>query len=204
MEAFWPGADPTSSRNCLNAAVHALRQHFRDAGIDEDVVVHDGGAYRFNPQLTMLVDAVSFTQGVDRLLNGRWEFDPDAVNEFASIVALYRGEYLGSEPLHEWAMARRRHLRRLYISAQDVIARTRLDHGEFEACIDACRRITEIEEAHEVAHRRMIVALTRSGRISEAMAQYDVCARSLADDLGVQPSEQTQQLIRDIRSGQFP
>ena len=203
-EALWPEADPESVRNRFNVAIHDLRKQLRTAGLVEDIVAHDGPAYRLNPEIEVRIDETEFVSGVDVLLDGRRDLEPNAVDRLSAVVGLYHGDYLGTEPYEEWAMERRRYLRRLYISAQDVIARARLDQGELDACIDACERITKIDGAHEVAHRRMITALARAGRISEALRQFDICAINLADDLGVQPSEQTLQLIHDIRSGAGP
>ena len=204
MEALWPEADPASARNRLNVALHDLRKQLRAAGVADDIVVHEGPVYRLNPGIELRIDETEFIAGVDVLLDGSRDLDADAVDRLSAVVGLYQGDYLGTEPYEEWTMERRRYLRRLYISAQDVIARARLEEGRLEACIDACRRITEIEEAHEVAHRRMITALARAGRVSEALLQFDICADNLADGLGVEPSEQTLQLIRDIRSGAGP
>jgi DNA-binding SARP family transcriptional activator len=203
MEAIWPGAAPASSRNRFNVAVHDLRKQFRAEGLGDEIVQHEGEVYRLNPKVDLRIDAAEFVRGVDALLNGRRDLERQSLDELTAVVRLYRGEYLGTEPHEEWAIARRRYLRRLYISAQDVIARARLTEGDFEACIDACRMITEIDEAHEVAHRRMMMALARAGRTSQALHQFEVCKAGLAAQIGVEPSEQTLQLARDIRGGTY-
>ncbi len=45
--------------------------------------------------------------------------------------------------------------------------------------------------------------LALSGRRSEALAQYQTCRRLLAEELGIEPSQETMQLYEQIRDGKL-
>jgi len=53
----------------------------------------------------------------------------------------------------------------------------------------------------EEAHRERMRLLARLGRRSEALAQFDVCKRVLAEELGVEPAAETVRLYQRIREG---
>jgi DNA-binding SARP family transcriptional activator len=56
-----------------------------------------------------------------------------------------------------------------------------LSRGGFRAAI-------RVDEFHEDAHRRLMLALARSGDRTEALRQYDRLARRLQTDLDTEPT----------------
>jgi DNA-binding SARP family transcriptional activator len=66
--------------------------------------------------------------------------------------------------------------------------------------LHCARRQMELEPWREEAHQQLMRLLVRSGQRSAALQQYENCRRSLADELGIEPSPETQRLYRRIRS----
>jgi len=56
-----------------------------------------------------------------------------------------------------------------------------------------------MEPWREEAHRQLMRILAHSGQRSAALAQYKVCRRILAEELGVEPDAETQALYARIR-----
>jgi DNA-binding SARP family transcriptional activator len=50
----------------------------------------------------------------------------------------------------------------------------------------------------EVAHRQLMRAYVAQGRRSEALLQYQLCARILSEELDAQPLPETISLFREI------
>ena len=48
-----------------------------------------------------------------------------------------------------------------------------------------------------------MLLLARSGRRSEALAQYELCRQALEEALGIAPDAETERLADDIRSGRL-
>ncbi|HSN76197.1 MAG TPA: BTAD domain-containing putative transcriptional regulator [Anaerolineae bacterium] len=59
----------------------------------------------------------------------------------------------------------------------------------------------ELDPWLEEAHLQAMRLLAGAGRRSEALAQYSLCRRLLAEELGVQPAAATTQLYERIRDG---
>ena len=54
---------------------------------------------------------------------------------------------------------------------------------------------------HEPAHRQLMTLYALSDQKAAALAQYGVCQRTLAEELGVEPEAETQTLYQRIRAG---
>jgi hypothetical protein len=61
-------------------------------------------------------------------------------------------------------------------------------------------RQVEMEPYREEAHRQLMHILARTGQRSAALAQYETCRRVLVEELGVEPTQETQALYKRIRS----
>lgn len=138
---------------------------------------------------------VSATSGV---------FAPDKV---AAAVALYRdnfmsGLYLSGCPEFEvWLVREQEQWRQQITTMLDRLIVHYTLAGDDEQAQCFARRWLELEPWHETAHRHLIFLLGRNGQRSAALAQFNQCCRTLADELGVEPSPETVALVEKIKTG---
>lgn len=99
-----------------------------------------------------------------------------------------------------WIDGERRRLAAVHIRALEAYAGSTLGVGgtELAAAVRAGRRLIELEPYRESGHRLLMDALDRQGNTAEALLVYDGLRRRLRDDLGVTPSEPTQDLHRRL------
>ena len=76
--------------------------------------------------------------------------------------------------------------------------------GEYEVALPHAWRQVEMDPWQESAHRQVMALLALSGQRAAALAQYETCRRLLKAELGTEPSPQTQQLVEQLRSGEWP
>jgi DNA-binding SARP family transcriptional activator len=69
---------------------------------------------------------------------------------------------------------------------------------ELAAAVRTGRRLVEREPYRESGYRLLIEALDREGNCAEALLVYESLRTKLRDDLGVSPSEATQDLFRRL------
>jgi DNA-binding SARP family transcriptional activator len=199
MEAFWPGSAPEASRNSLNVAIHALRRTLR-AMTDVPVIVYAGGAYRINRELRLWLDVDEFDRCVE---SGRRREDAGEVDqatrdyEFAG--GLYRGDFLADDLYEDWAALTRERLRLAHLDALGRLSNLYFNAGHYTACASLCQRIIERDPCREDAHRRLMRCYSRQGQAHLALMQYRMCARALAEELGVETDPATAELHEHIR-----
>jgi len=78
-----------------------------------------------------------------------------------------------------------------------------VERASFDAGIAHATRLLELDPLCEDAHRQMMLLRACSSQRSAALAQYDICRRVLADELGVEPEVATTTLYRQIQSDTF-
>jgi DNA-binding SARP family transcriptional activator len=199
MEVFWPGSAPDASRNSLNVAVHALRRTLR-AVTDIPVIVYAGGAYRISRELRLWLDVDEFGRCVEsgRRLEDAGEID-QATRDYEFAGGLYRGDFLADDPYEDWAALTRERLRLAHLDALGRLSNLYFNAGHYTACASLCQRIIESDPCREDAHRRLMRCYSRQGQAHLALMQYRMCARALAEELGVETDPSTAELHEHIR-----
>jgi SARP family transcriptional regulator, regulator of embCAB operon len=99
-----------------------------------------------------------------------------------------------------WIDDERRALSALHVRAIEAYAAATAGVGgtELAAAVRAARRLVELEPYRETGYRILMDALDREGNTAEAVRVYDSLRCRLRDELGVSPSEATQDLHRRL------
>jgi basic membrane lipoprotein Med (substrate-binding protein (PBP1-ABC) superfamily)/DNA-binding SARP family transcriptional activator len=94
----------------------------------------------------------------------------------------------------EFAQGYIRRLGELRADALEALAEVHLDQGDLDNARDLARRAIESDPMREGPRRIEMVALYRSGRQAEALRHYGDYHQLLAEELGIEPSEDLRQL----------
>jgi YVTN family beta-propeller protein len=193
MAALWgEDASPTALKT-LQSHVFQLRQVI--ASIETD-----GRGYRLRID-SRSVDAGRF---VGLLEEARAMPATDARAATAALtqaLALWRGPSLpdvGEEPVATAELERlleRRH------AAFDELVRLRMSLGEYAEVVPELRRELRESPYQERLWSSLLVALSRSGRRSEALLAYREATEALRRELDVEPGDELQALAASIREG---
>jgi DNA-binding SARP family transcriptional activator/predicted ATPase len=198
----WPDRDARSNlRYALSDLRRAIGDRARAEGRDADppflLITRD--TLQFNAASDHWLDVAAFTS-----LTGLK--DLSGVEE---AIALYRGSFLegfslaDSPPFEEWALLTRERVARQMSSALHRLVASHEQRAQYEQAQSFARRQLELEPWDEVAHQQLMRALALNGQRSAALAHYDACRRSLAEELGVEPAEETTTLYEQIRDGKL-
>ena len=103
----------------------------------------------------------------------------------------------------EWAQLRRADLERLIRRARQVAATALLDAGDWMAAADAAAAALEYDPYDEAALRVLLRAQVMGGRVAAALATYARTRERLADELGTDPSPETEALQLAILRGEL-
>ncbi|MFQ6059295.1 MAG: tetratricopeptide repeat protein [Anaerolineae bacterium] len=128
------------------------------------------------------------------------------LSSLRAAVELYRGDFLEGfflkdcPAFEEWVMIERERLRQMALQALHSLAAHHAARGEYAAGIDYAIRLLTLDPWREEAHWQMMLLLALSGQHSAALVQYETCRRILADELGVEPTEETTALYERIRA----
>lgn len=99
----------------------------------------------------------------------------------------------------DWISTEREHFRQLRLHALEALCEQLTAAGRFALAIEVGMAAVSAEPLRESAHRRLIEAHLAEGNRGEAIRQYGLCRRLLRDRLGLGPSGQLEDLVRELR-----
>jgi DNA-binding SARP family transcriptional activator len=99
----------------------------------------------------------------------------------------------------DWVLLERERLRQVRLHALEAVARRLADAGRYGDALQAAYAAMRAEPLRESAHRSMIRVHMEEGNVCEALRAYERFRVLLADELGVQPSEQMARLVGGLR-----
>jgi DNA-binding SARP family transcriptional activator len=123
---------------------------------------------------------------------------------------LYRGDLLfgfglrDSANFDDW---QRRETERLRTTAGDVLDRLALmseQRGDLAEAVQYTEARLSLDPLSEPAHRRLMELEARRGERGAAVARYRTLVRTLSEELGVEPLDETTALYEAIRRGEAP
>ena len=189
---LWPDETDSVARKNLRQSLYQLR------------LVLDESASQANSYLERTRSTVHFNPDSDHSLDVTQFLSHVEDEQLEQAVALYRGELLpgftcDSLPFEEWLREERQRLHLLALNALFELTRRNLAQANYRSALDLAQRQLALEPWCEEAHRQLMQALALQGERIEALAHYQTCRALLEEELGVQPSEETEALVARIR-----
>jgi DNA-binding SARP family transcriptional activator len=211
LDLLWPGLPEQSARSNLRQIIYYLRQIFPDTAANgQPVVIVNRQEIRLNPEAGADIDTTQFQALLDKTQSHN-HLDlflcADCRRDLEQAFALYRGDFLAdfylddSNEFEEWAQTRRQYFRRKALDALAILTTIAMRRQDYAQAQTLARRQLQIDNLGEGAYRQLMEALALSGRREEALAVYEECRRTLAEELGMVPAARTTDYYQKIRSG---
>jgi DNA-binding SARP family transcriptional activator len=99
----------------------------------------------------------------------------------------------------EWVLLERERLRQLRMHALELVAVKLTSAGRHGDALQAAYAAVRAEPLRESAHRTVVWVHLAEGNVAEGLRAYEQFRDMLADELGVQPSEQMVRLVQGLR-----
>jgi TolB-like protein/DNA-binding SARP family transcriptional activator len=185
---LWGDLDEERGRRALRQSLY----HLRRALGDEAIVARGDNAVGLDEDVVWC-DARAFEDALER------ESPQDALQ-------LYGGNLLdgfnlpGAPGFERWLDDRREELRRSARVAAWYLAQQAEAEQDSSGAVDWARRAVDLDPFDETLVRDAIQLLDRLGNRSGAVREFEAFARRLDEELGLQPSPETQELAESVRA----
>ena len=177
LESLWPRLGPRAAAANLRKAAHYARQALGTP----DAVVLSGGWVSLFPSQRVETDVEAFERAAASALDAG---DPAAC---AAACSVYGGDLLPGSLYEEWSQVPRRELRARY-------ARLLQGSAQWE-------RLVEFEPTDEPAYQELMREALARGSRHEAIRWYGRLRTTLARELGLPPSSDTEALYEACLEG---
>lgn len=203
-EVLWPSQLPRSWEAAVRGVVSKVRHFLEDSGLPAgETLTCAFGCYQLRLPPDTVVDldlTASALEAAELALN---DGDIDVACTQALVAhSLASQTFLPGED-GEWIDRRRTERRTHLLRALEILADVWSQRGEVAHGVLVAEEAVALEPFRETAHRRLMQAHAAAGNRAEALRAYERCRRLLAEELGVDPSPETEATYLELL-GQEP
>ncbi len=197
---FWPNVSEKRARANLRKALYELRKLLPN--LDDLVQIEDHFLqWRNSTDLDFSAPMAKKSEktviDVERFLAGLVQFEQAIQPEVARValeeaVNLYVGDLLPA-CYDDWVLLERERLRQRYINVLEQLINI-LEQHELASALAYAQRLLHCDSLHESTYRILMRLYVLNGDRAAALHVYHTCVTLLQQELGVEPSAETQQL----------
>jgi DNA-binding SARP family transcriptional activator len=197
-DLLWPESTSEQSMKYLRHTLWRLQ-----TVLDHSIEVTDPESLGLNLTAGLWLDVMEFEQAYARVqgILGD-ELDGQGAQIVQEALDLYQGDLLEGW-YQDWCLFERERLQRMYLSMLEKQMAYCEAHGKYELGLECGTCALRYDVAHERIHRRLMRLHYLAGDRTAALRQYERCVALLREELGVDPSERTLALYRQIHSGRL-
>jgi DNA-binding SARP family transcriptional activator len=209
-EFFWPDRPENYARMNLRQALLGLRKAF-NAGEETTLPIiqiteETAQAVSRNIRLDThtFYNHIQFTKSHP---HEHLHTCQECIHHLEGATELYRGDFLDGFILgdlvsfQEWIVFHRERYFRTMLDTLHTLSKIYGLLTNYDQAYKYAWRYAYLAPLEETAHRLLMRILTLSGRRNAALQQYQLCKTLIEKELGVEPSNETQQLYTYIKNG---
>ena len=181
---FWPDVSEDRAMANLRSVIWRLRRP------SHEVLVCDGSQLSLRPDV--IVDARDLGHMALAILGARDIGDP---TEFEP---LFHADEILPDWSDEWVLVDRERYRQLRLHALERLCGQLAASGRFGLAVEACLAALAAEPLRESAQRQLIEVYLSEGNRAEALRQYASYQRVIREEVGVEPSREITDLVRQL------
>ena len=193
MEDLWPDSKVSAASKNLEWALYHLRQR---TGLGRDSIELIYENYRLNPNFWW-TDVSSFLSLLDQ--SDRSLDSSSTVTLLSDALSIYRGPFC-DDCYFDWLEPHRERFRAMAVGVSAKLAHLLLESGDADQALSVLDEAIKIDPVNEDLYRRTISIEGQLGRRDAIRKRFDLLEAILQDELDVDPSEETAELVRSLLS----
>ena len=188
---LWSSTASEQARQSLRQTLSTLRKELA-AISTKKILIEDGDFLSLDPN-AVYVDVAEFETLVA-------VGTPEALDP---ATRLYAGDFLDGfeldeEKFDQWVLAERDRLHRMSLRAHASLVEQLSRAGAVDEAIATAQRSLRIDPLQEPMHRSLMRLYLQTGDTTNALQQFDACAKILKRELNVEPDAETKSMYAEV------
>jgi DNA-binding SARP family transcriptional activator len=198
---FWPDTSEAQAQTNLRQLLHHLRRAWPAS---DDYMLVEPRAIAWKAAIPYHVDIAAFEEAVAAATTALQIGQVNGARAAcAKAVDLYGGDLLPA-CYEEWLLAERERLRQSFLDTLERLVVLCEDERDYTSAIRYAQRLLRADPLHETTYRRLMRLHARNGDRAGALRIYHICATTLRRELGVEPSQDTQEAYTGLLNMEAP
>lgn len=199
LSALWSERDSRNPATALRTLLHRYRTLVEESGLTEltNSILTVRGGYRWDPDLPIEIDVYEF----ERLCRAASDATTPAetrISFYEDALEIYAGPLLRRTANESWIVAKSVYYHDLFLESTFALIRLLQEQEQYDRIITVCRRAMDVDLFDERLHLAYTIALTKTGKKSEALSQYYFVSKLHENDAESQPSENLRAICEQI------
>ncbi len=199
IDTFWPDRDEHSARRCLSTTLWRLRRTLGDEASSSPLLSTEGDSIGFRAGSPIWLDVAAFEQAAQATAQVRGQ----DLSPQQAAVALYRGDLMEGA-YDDWCLIERERLASLHLQMLGKLMGFCRRHRQLPEAIAYGQRVLAIDPLRETVHRDLMRLYCETGDRAAAIRQFERCRALLAQEMGIEPMQETLDLYAEIRAQTEP
>lgn len=189
---LWSSTAPEQARQSLRQTLSTLRKELSNISPDKKLLVEEGDFLTLDPT-NVQVDTAQFESCVGQ----------NTLESLTRACQLYHGDFLDGfeideEKFDQWVIAERDRLHRMALKVHATLVEMHSRDGRLDDAIAVAQASLRIDPLQESMHRTLMKLYVQSGDLTNALQQFDACAKIIRRELSVEPDAETKALHQHI------
>lgn len=198
IELLWREEDDSlNPTGAIKTLLNRTRTVLEELGCGRDIIIQKNGSYAWNKDIPIVIDIDEFEHLCEMYFSAN-EITDKELNLGVAAVDIYKGDFLPSNSLETWAVPLVTYYHSLYLRLIHSLIEELVDLSRWDNIITICKKGVLIDQFDENIHYYLIKALAQKGEYQSAITQYDYMLNLFYNRLGVNPSDETIALYREI------
>lgn len=198
IELFWGEENSANPNNALKTLLYRVRSLLLPLFPDgPDPILSQRGSYSWNPAIACTLDTDQF-EALCRQAEEPGHTPEERIALYREACALYQGNFLPKLSTQIWIIPLSARYHALFLAAVKAYAALLDETHAYEEMVRLCTRASQLDPLDESLHVLVVRALLRQGKEAAALSHYEKATDLLYRNLGVRPSEELQELYREI------
>ncbi|WP_158233709.1 response regulator [Sporosarcina sp. P21c] len=191
IETLWPDTEYSKAKIQLHTTLSHLRKTLESLGFSK-VIVFTNQSYRLE-LVNFHCDALEMNQLVQQHINAT-----DAtIEKFEKSIQKYKGDYLELEG-YDWSYTHAEHMKQQAIKLLHRMISYYTIHQDTPQLQTSLERLVLLDPYSEQALQQLLIHYLQQGKRTEAIKAYHNFKEKLIEELGISPSESTNELFNQI------
>lgn len=189
-ELMWEELSPAELKLRFKNAIYRMRH-----AIGSEAVVFQDNFYLFNRSIDYEYDVQNFLSASSQAAD---EKDMEKkLLDYESALNLYQGPYLPDID-HLWVLPDRQKFQEIFIKNILELSKLLVSINRFSDALYFCQKGLESDQCNEEIFRMSMEIHAKMGNKSAIARQYELCVKTLSEEIGTGPSNATHQLYERL------
>ena len=198
ISVVWPGKPPRGADAALSVILSKLRSTFKKVAPRSDSIEMRSGAIHMKLPSDVWVDLEHAGHAIDEAEGALRSRDlRRAWSHAVGVSVIARRAFLPGDEA-PWIEARRAKLRALLVRGLHILSELTATNGEHALAVQYASEMIELQPFHETGYRHLMQMHAQMGNRAEALRVFGKCRELLRDELGADPSQETERVFLEI------